>query len=60
MSQMTDNFGDKIVFLGAAGDDSVQVIFRDLDKDKALGMVLDRKKARQFINKLLQAFEEDA
>lgn len=58
MSQMTDNFGDKIVFLGAAGDDSVQVIFRDLDK--ALGMVLDRKKARQFITQLLQAFEEDA
>ena len=58
MSQMTDNFGDKIVLLGAAGDDSVQVIFRDLDK--ALGMVLDRKKAWQFITQLLQAFEEDA
>ena len=58
MSQMTDTFGDKIVFLPAAADDSVQVIFRDLYKDKALGMVLDRKKAWQFITKLLQVFEE--
>ena len=58
MSQMTDNFGDKIVFLGAPDDDSVQVIFRELDKDQALGMVLDRKKAWQFITKLLQTFEE--
>ena len=57
MSKMTDSFGDKIVFLGAPGG-SVQVIFRD--RDKALGMVLDRKKARQFITQLLQAFEEVA
>ena len=57
MSKMTDSFGDEIVFLGAPGD-SVQVIFRD--RDKALGMVLDRKKARQFITQLLQAFEEVA
>ena len=56
MSKMTDSFGDEIVFLGAPGD-TVQVIFRN--GDKTLGMVLGRKKTRQFITQLLQAFEED-
>ena len=57
MSKMTDSFGDEIVFLGAPGD-TVQVIFRD--RDKTVGMVLSRKKTRQFITQLLQAFEEVA
>ena len=40
MSTMYDLWGDKIVFLGASDDASVQVIFRDLYEDKALGTAI--------------------
>ena len=58
MSTMTDMWGDKIEFLLGFHDGTVEVVFTCFDEDYPLSMVLDRKRAQQFINELLKAFEE--
>ena len=64
MSTMKDLWGDKIEFPKGYSKDTAVVVFHgsseDYGEDGALSMEFDQKKARQFINKLLKAFEEDA
>ena len=60
MSKMKDIWGDKIEFLTGFGEDTVEVVFHGFEEGDIQSMVFDQKTARQFINKLLQSFEEGA
>ena len=64
MSRMKDMWGDEIEFLNGFltgfGEDTVEVVFHGVEEGDIQSMVFDQKTARQFINKLLKAFEEDA
>lgn len=59
MSKMPDMWGYTIEFLPGFSSGTVEVVVNGFDEGGSLSMVLDRKRARQFINKLLQSFEED-
>lgn len=56
---MEDIWGDTIEILPGWDRGTVEVIFYGSEGDDMPGMVFDQKKARQFIDKLIQAFEED-
>ena len=60
MSTMQDLWGDEIEFLAGFHAGTVEVVFHGFDEGDMQSMVFDQKKAQQFINQFLMAFEEDA